>query len=207
MDVGSSTSKMRKSPVSCVEKNQPVKKTKKEPFFTSGSNYLIFLNIPRMIDHFGPMRDSWEGSDESYTHNLKREIPKIRGTVQFLTTILRKLRRTAVFPKLNEGNPLGNDESRSRTQNLKIYKLSQCSGPTHKSKCSSDTTEILVQNNIVVGVVDSEGNMVLCSVRSDNREITTYQVPFQDNEGHWCYNLWYTPSSLGLSSEKYQDRK
>ena len=206
-DVGSTSRKKRKSAECSVEINKSVtKKTKKAPFFTSGSNYLSLLNICRMIEYSGDMRDSWEGDDESYIQHLKREIPTMRGTVQFLTTILRKLLRTAVFSKINKDNPFSSDESGARTQAFKIYKLSKCSGQTDKSKCS-DPTDILVQNDVVVGVIGSDGNMVLCFGRHDNSEITTYPVIFDDSEGHWCYNLWFSTASLGSPSKKYQDRK
>ena len=89
-----------------------------------------------------------------------------------MTTVLRKLLRTAVFSEINKDNPFSSDESGARTQAFKIYKLSKCSGQTDKSKCS-DPTDILVQNDVVVGVIGSDGNMVLCFGRHDNSEITT----------------------------------
>ena len=112
-----SSAKKRKRPASGVEKKQSAKRTKTQnkPFYTSGSNYLSMLGIARMIETFGDMRESWEGHSESYIQNLKKEIPTMRHTTQFLATILRKLLRTGVFSIVNEDNPFDINRQVDRT--------------------------------------------------------------------------------------------
>jgi len=44
-----------------------------------------------MTKFFGSMRDIWEGENESYIQNVKRELTGVMHTVQFLCTLLNKM--------------------------------------------------------------------------------------------------------------------
>jgi hypothetical protein len=51
-------------------------KKKSTPFYVSKANFFSLLNIGDMIEQSGNMRNCWEGENESYIQNVKREISK-----------------------------------------------------------------------------------------------------------------------------------
>ncbi len=120
----------------------------------------------------------------------------MRHTVDFLATILRKLLCTATFSMLNEDNPNSNHQTYARTHNLVIYRSSSHPNPGS-----------ILENDVVVGMIDSTGNMMLCTEDFGNNGITLHPVMFTDDDGYWCYNLWYSKASIGTSTEWCKDRK
>ncbi len=51
-----------------------------ETFYASQANNFSLLNIGDMIDESGSMRHCWEGENESYIQNVKREISTMKHT-------------------------------------------------------------------------------------------------------------------------------
>ena len=197
-DITTTNKKKRKRATPVGDSTQiKKKKKKKEPFFIAGSNFLSLLNAYDMINYHGDMRDTWEGGDESYIQNIKRELTTMRHTDQFLVTILRKLLCTAVFSELNENNPHSNRKKYARTQNFKVYRNSQYPNPQ----------TILEKNDIVIGVIDRHEKMMLCVEDAGGGGITLHPLAFDDDDGHWCYNLWYSKTTLGPDVLKCKDRK
>ena len=48
------------------------------PFYVSKANFFSLLNIGDMIEQSGTMRNCWEGENESYIQNVKREISTMK---------------------------------------------------------------------------------------------------------------------------------
>ena len=44
------------------------------PLYVRMANFFSLLNIGNMIEQSGTMRNCWEGENESYIQNVKREI-------------------------------------------------------------------------------------------------------------------------------------
>ena len=175
-------------------KGKNTKKTK-APFFISGSNYLSLLNLKNMKDDSGDLRDTYEGLDEGYIQNIKREFTTMRHTTEFLANILRKLLVTCVFTLLNEDNPNGQQKQYERNYDIKIY------------RCRSDQMHqnILEHNDVLVGGVDKIGNLFLCL--KDSLGIRLYSLRFDDEDGYWCLNLWYSKVRLGPVIQTCHNRK
>ena len=105
-----------------------------------------------MTKFFGSMRDIWEGENESYIQNIKRELIGVRHTVQFLCTLLNKLLQTSVLARMNAGIPFDDKTQYTRTYIVKIYKGTEYQNPQN----------ILLRNNVVSGVIERTGKMFLC---------------------------------------------
>lgn len=70
-----------------------------------GENYLSLLIIGDMIEESGPMRHCWEGENESYIQNVKREISTMKHNENYLKTILIKILKTEILDYFNKDNP------------------------------------------------------------------------------------------------------
>ena len=68
------------------------------------------------------MRNCWEGENESYIQNIKREIIIMRHNKTFLSKILHKLLETQVLSLFNQDNPFSETQQYARIGNMKIYK-------------------------------------------------------------------------------------
>ena len=62
----------------------------------SKSNFFSLLNIGDMIEQSGNMRNCWEGENESYIQNVKREISTMKHNEKYLKTILTIILRTGL---------------------------------------------------------------------------------------------------------------
>ncbi len=60
------------------------KAKKSTPFYVSKANFLSLLNIGDMIEQSGTMRNCWEGENESYIQNVKREISTMKHNEKYL---------------------------------------------------------------------------------------------------------------------------
>ena len=98
---------------------------KSEPFYVTKANFLSLLNIADMIEDSGSMRNCFEGENESYNQNIKREISSMKHTEQYLQTILTKMLRTNVLNSFNENNPIARTKETARTSHVRIYKKGQ----------------------------------------------------------------------------------
>ena len=172
-------------------KGMNARKTK-APFFTSGSNYLSLLNLENMIQDSGDLKETYEGLDEGYIQMLKRELPTMRHTTEFLATVLRKLLVTGFFSLLNKDNPNGQQTEYNRNYNIKIYRI----------RAQDALSE---GNEALVGGVDKNGNMFLCL--KDNAGIGLHPLRFDDKDGFSCLELWYAKVSLGPVMQRCQKRK
>jgi hypothetical protein len=81
-----------------VDDNKSEKASNKalDPFYVSKANFLSLLNIAEMIEQSGSLRHCWEGDNESYIQNVKREISTVKHNEHYLKTILTKMLRTEV---------------------------------------------------------------------------------------------------------------
>jgi hypothetical protein len=50
----------------------------------SKANFFSLLNIGDMMEQFGNMRNCWEGENESYIQNVKREISTMKHNEKYL---------------------------------------------------------------------------------------------------------------------------
>ena len=71
------------------------------------------------------MRNCFEGENESYIQNVKREISTMKHTEQYLQTILTKMLRMNVLNSFNENNPIAQTKKYARISNVRFYKKEQ----------------------------------------------------------------------------------
>ena len=160
------------------------------PFYVSKANFLSLLNIAEMIEHSGSMRHCWEGDNESYIQNVKREISTMKHNEQYLKTILTKMLRTKVFDHLNTDNPFSKAKKYSRTSHVRIY---------NKGLKHSKVEDILAEEDIVSGVIDKKGHLFICFEESRARGIGVHPLIFDDNKGSWKCNLWYSETRTQIN--------
>lgn len=194
------TKKKRKTSGGGKGTQQPTKskekKEKKEPFFATKSNYFSLLNLEEMIQYFGDAADSWEGDSESYIQNIKRQIDVLRHNTGFLKTVLSKLLRDHVFAIINEGNP-HNHDGYARTHNFRVYK---------SDEYTKNPSLVLEKEDVVVGVIDSSGKMMICVDNGGGGGISLYEVMF-DTNGVERYCLWYCKATLKQQPAKQYERR
>ena len=65
-------------------------KIEKTKFYVGKENFFSLLNIGDMIEQSGNMRNCWEGENEGYIQNVKREISTMKHNEKYLKTILTK---------------------------------------------------------------------------------------------------------------------
>ena len=162
---------------------------------------MSLTNIANTIRYHGPMNDFNEGVDESYIQAIKGELENMRHTVKFLCTVLRKVLQTAIFSAINEGNPMSKRAEYARTCNFKVYM-----GVYTGSKQIHSMHNYFERDIAMAGIIDREGKLWLCWQATRQKEISLYPVVFKDAEGKGCYNLWYAPASLGVSSRQLKER-
>ena len=75
-----------------------------------------------MIRDNGSVRNCWEGENESYIQNIKREIIIMRHNETFLSTVLHKLLETQVLSLHNQDNPFYETQQYAITGNMNIFK-------------------------------------------------------------------------------------
>ena len=114
-----------------------------------------------MIEESGSMRKCFEGENERYIQNIKREISTMKHTEQYLQTILNKLLRMNVLNLFNKNNPITQTKNYARTSNLRIYK---------KGLKYSMVEDVFSHEDIVSGVISKAGNL-LCFEESHDKEI------------------------------------
>ena len=107
----------------CVFAKNDIKKKndkpkKNTPFYISGANYLNLLNIKQMQDVSAELREAHEASDEAFIKYVKKELPTMRHTDEFLATVQRKQLTTSVFSLLNRDNPKSCQNQYERNYNL-----------------------------------------------------------------------------------------
>jgi hypothetical protein len=109
--------------------------------------------------------------------------------------------QTAIFSAINEGNPMSKRAEYARTCNFKVYM-----GVYTGSKQIHDLQGYFKRDIGMAGIIDRDGQLWLCWQATRQKEISLYPVVFKDEEGKLCYNLWYAPASLGVSSEQVKER-
>jgi len=100
---------------------------------------------------------------------------------------------------MNAGIPFDNKAQYARTYSVKIYKGTEYQNPQN----------ILLRNNVVSGVIERTGKMFLCLEPSkDKGTIALHPVMFNhDDEGFWCYDLWYSKAEAGSCVDVCQSRQ
>ena len=131
-----------------------------------------------MQDDSGELRKTYEAWDEKFIKKVKKEVTTMRHTDQFLVTVLGKLLCTDMLKLLNKDNPNSNQPHYQTTPDFKIYKYGKYPNPC----------KVVEDNDIMAGVIDSKGNLLLCF--EDASGISLHSLNFHDTKGHWCLNLW-----------------
>ena len=126
---------------------------KSTPFYVRKENFLSLLNVADMIEQSGHMRSCWEGENQSYIQNIKREISTMKHTEQYLKTILTKMLTTNVLAFFNKDNPFSNAKKYSRTSHVRIY---------NKGLKHSTVEDVFSQEDIVSGVINMKGHLLVC---------------------------------------------
>jgi hypothetical protein len=159
------------------------KRKKSKPFYASKANYFSLLNIGDMIEESGSMRHCWEGENESYIQNVKREISTMKHTEQYLKTILTKILRTDVLASFNKDNPFSKAKKYSRTSHVRIY---------NKGLKYASIEDVFSQEDIVSGVIHKTEIILVCFEESRVKGIGVHPLIFNDKKGSWKCNLWYS---------------
>ena len=133
-----------------------------EPFYVTKANFLSLLNIGDMIEESGSMRNCFEGENESYIQNIKREISTMKHTEQYLQTILTKMLRMNVLNSFNENNPMAQTKKYARTSHVRIYK---------KGQRYAMVEDVFSHEDIVSGVISKAGNLLVCFEESFGKGI------------------------------------
>ena len=66
---------------------------KVEPFGTGKGNFTSLLNFVDQIEHYGPARDYWDGTHESFIQNAKYVLTSIRKSTSYMKEKLAFLLR------------------------------------------------------------------------------------------------------------------
>ena len=173
----------RKKKRKADDRKSTITDKKKAPFYVRGANYLSLLNIGDMIEESGPMRHCWEGENESYIQNFKREVSTMKHTEQYLKTILTKMLRTDVLDSFNRTNPFSRAKKYSRTSHVRIY---------NRGVKYARIEDVFSQEDIVSGVIDKNGNLLVCFEKSRIKGVGVHPLIFNDTKGNWTFNLWYS---------------
>jgi hypothetical protein len=180
-------------------KSEKTSKKSSDPFYVSKANFLSLLNIPEMIEQSGSLRNCWEGDNESYIQNVKREISTMKHNEHYLKTILTKMLRTEVLDYFNKDNPFSKAKKYSRTSHVRIY---------NKGLKHSSVDDVFAEEDIVSGVIDKEGIPLVCFEESRVRGIGVHPLFFNDNKGSWKCNLWYSETRTQINhSSVYKSRE
>jgi len=126
-----------------------------------------------MIEESGPMRHCWEGENESYIQNFKREVSTMKHTEQYLKTI-RTMLRTNVLDSFNCTNPFSRAKKYSRTSHVRIY---------NKGMKYARVEVVFSQEDKVSGVIDKNGNLLVCFKKSRVKGVGVYPLIFNDTNG------------------------
>jgi len=70
-----------------------------------------------------------------------------------------------------------------RTSHVRIY---------NKELTYARVENVLSQKDIVSGVINMKGHLFVCFEETRVRRIGVYLLIFNDNEGTWKCNLWYS---------------
>ena len=117
-------------------------------------------------------------------------------TVDFLATTVRNILSTLVLSFLNENNPRSNNANWTRTYDLRVYPGTTDIKP-----------QIILENSqVVVGMIDGDGNLYVC-VDECVLGIAMHPVAFDDKNGYWSLNLWYSIIWIGEHVEKISNRE
>ncbi len=174
-------------------------KKKSTPFYVSKAHLLSLLNICDMVEQSGAMRNCWEDQNERYIQNVKREISTMKHNEKYLKTILTKIIRTDVLTSFTKDNPFSKAQMYSRTSHVRIYNK----GPKH-----SMVEDVFSQEDIVSGVINMKGHLLVCFEESHIKGIGVHPLIFDDIKGTWQCNLWYSetlPQSHHSSVFKSRD--
>lgn len=153
---------------------------------------MSLLNLEDTIAFFGPIRTIWEGPEEKYIQNVKREITNMRHNDGYLVTVLRKLLLSVILPMINENNPFSDSTQHVRSHNFRVY------------KSCADTSSIMQLNDAIVGVVTQKKELVVCMEKNGrNSGISLHRIMFDDALGTEILNLWYAPATVCSATLSY----
>ena len=88
---------------------------------------------------------------------------------KYLKTILTKILRTDVLASFNKDNPFSNAKKYSRTSHVRIY---------NKGLKHSTVEDVFSQEDIVSGVINMKGHLLVCFEESHCKPKTTVVLPY-----------------------------
>ena len=177
---------------SCVDFSEKAQFPKSKPFFHNKPNFFTLLNLPEIIRLYGPLYEIWEGLDEAFIQQLKREIIRMRYNTGYLKTILEKQLYNKMFTWLDSTNPFTKHVNYARISEANIYR---------QGKSYANVDDVLFNEDFVSGVVIN-GEFYICFEESKTNVIKLYPLMFDDFTGKWCMDLWYT--NVQVMSEDHE---
>ena len=152
-------------------------------FFEKTPNYYSLLNIKSTLEMYGSLRHIWEGDDEKFIKNFKKEISVIRHQTQQMRILLKKLFNTQTLNELNAANPLRHATVYNRTYNCSVYQ---------RVHDETENVSDILRNDYISGVVDANGDLLVCFEPVRGKGIHLHKIIFDDSSGCWLLNLWYS---------------
>ena len=164
-------------------------KINKQPFFVTAPYYSCLTSVPEQINYLGSLRNSWEGGDEGYIQNVKRELTGMRHTSRYMKTILMKLLRTYFIEIVNENNSVHQEAEYERASNVKFL--------------STDVgvQEALRTKNVLCGLVGHDNGLYICQKATGGGHQLT-RLLFDDHKGRMIYNLYYAPVTVHAETKR-----
>ena len=160
-------------------------------FFMKTPNFYSILNVKRLVEMFGSLRYIYEGDDEKFIKNIKREISVIQHNTSHLKVIMEKMLRTRVLNDLNRDNPLNKQSTETKLHDFKVYR---------PGKAHYNPKQILEGLEFITGVIDDDGEIYICFEPVLGKGIHLYPIDFDDTSGVWILNLWYARPTLRNTS-------
>ena len=176
-----------------LEGNQ---KDAQKSFFLSKGNFLSLLGLSGTIMRFGPVSGMYEGTNEGFVRQLKREMSVVMHNDEFLTRILTKTARSQFLEKMVDGNRFSSGNSYTRLNSIPVYE--QMKPNLLIEECSP-----------FGGMIDRESKLWLC-YKGKHSAIETRPLIIDDTNGRSICNLWYSVVSVDMDDSKkmiYSNRK
>lgn len=189
----------------CVDFHDRGLDNDKMPFIDRCSNYYSLLNCKELIMSFGSLRYLWEGLDEKFIKNIKREISTMSHDSKQLKILLEKLFCTSLLRRFNDDNPMRYRNPYEKLSDFKVYSRRIFA---HGEPISNQPySKVLENNDYISGGIDFDGRLILCITTGQNKPIELYDMHFDDTDGVWMLNLWYTTVRIGQKVGQVNNRK
>ena len=118
---------------------------------------------------------------------------------KYLKTILTKILRTDVLASFNKDNPFSKIKKYSRTSHVRIY---------NKGLKHSTVEDVFSQEDIVSGVINMKGHLLVCFEESPFKGIGVHPLILDDIKGFWkCFPMVFRNSPTITSFKCVQEQR